>query len=756
MPKLEGGKIWLTTAEVAEFGVSENYIWQGLFRHRKLNTPSWKHRKHPEDRRITQIDYDSIPDSTKSKLPAKQELIEQYKAQQSESLGDAADMITKAHGDCLRIEDGHYFRSRGSLGTDKAQDLMSAAAWLRLLAAYKTKKDALTLGVADKKQLREIVIQLILEQDMHRRRQLYGFKVSNVAVLQRKELRWSKSYRSSFAKATEDEDLPKIQAEQAANHAALDTLLHANTGNNNRRIVGVLNPDPSKQILIAGGRIDLSEWHASRLLYFYTNPGSGGKFDFEEIHWRYSKLCRENDKKPVSISEVKHFLNLKEVKQYTVRERDGYKQLDRQLPYVKREKASYSLLKGGFDGFSVDFRTRTDEGIVMLIVVAVFDYHSEAITGFSIGLPKEHERGRLVRDMYLNHLNLHGKSYIELESDRAAFNTSPETMAIFEKTCKYFTQPGPKDTFNRTSNPKARKVERLLQEVNRLVQKGDVKGWKGSNITSYDPKRKPNEDYPLDPVPTYEDAVKQIIDLVSVFNNQKLKKYEWRSRMEVFESAIHPDAIDIPVWEKALLLHQSTKTQVRNGNISITVNDRPFEYAYPEYIDHAHLMMKGYRVKVHFNEQDMNTVDVFGENDIYLATLSRFKKPNESKYILDNDPDQQKALGQQEYRRSVAEEQLTWKAMEMEASVYGEDLPRNVSKEMAYEILKGWRMQYRNGIVEPFDKRFSEELITIDAVTTSKYYEDALLRSNDMKVPVTTDKSTEEKRREFIRKNHKK
>jgi Mu transposase, C-terminal len=60
---------------------------------------------------------------------------------------------------------------------------------------------------------------------------------------------------------------------------------------------------------------------------------------------------------------------------------------------------------------------------------------------------------------------------------------------------------------------------------------------------------------------------------------------------------------------------------VRSGLVAFEVNRKEYEYAFAEYYQHVHLMMKGYKVKVYYDETDMSSVDIFGENDQYIATL---------------------------------------------------------------------------------------------------------------------------------------
>src|SRR5690606_28492497 len=121
----------------------------------------------------------------------------------------------------------------------KSEDLKQASGWLRLLNKYRTPTETRAIGFPTKADLRKAVVEGILDNFRKTKSHLYGFKISNVTVLQRKELAWGKAYQSALEQYSNE---PKMEANRLANRAALGTLLHSNFGNNNRRIIGALNP----------------------------------------------------------------------------------------------------------------------------------------------------------------------------------------------------------------------------------------------------------------------------------------------------------------------------------------------------------------------------------------------------------------------------------------------------------------------------------------------------------------------------------
>jgi hypothetical protein len=560
-----------------------------------------------------------------------------------------------------------------------------------------------------------------------------------VAVLQRKELAWLNAFEQALEQHSND---PKIERERQANQAALGTLVHGNQGNNNRRVLGRLNENEAERIMLPSGKIDFSEWNARTLVYLFMNPGKANKYDFENLYRRYTLECSKQERQPeVNLSAVKAFLTSNEVKLYTTRERNGYAELDKMLPHVYGKKNVYSLSKGGYDGFQVDFTSRINGKQLMLTVVAVFDYSSGAITGFDVGLVED---GLMVRNMYRNHLNLMGgRSYCEIESDRFSGNLTDDTRTIFEKTCNHISQPRPNDPQGKAPNPKARFVERLIQELNRIAQ--NLEGWKGTNITSIDKNRKPNPDYRSgNYIEGYAESVKQIIDLVNAYNNDTWNREQ--SRMAECLANINPNAPTIPRESIAMLLNQHTITTVRNARILIEVNRREYEYAFPEFDQHAHQMMKGYKVKVYYDEADMSTVDVFGENDVYIGTLGKLHRIARAK--VEQTQEDLRGLGKMVAARKATEERIekpTRKLLELEASELGIDIS-NMSLKDAQELVAGMREITH-------EELFAKALATPNAQLTRSYYEDRLLRANGEPVPVSKreQQGMDDARREYER-----
>ncbi len=736
----------ITVTELESYGVSNSYVRKSLSLNKsKKGLGSWQHTSAPWDARVKLINYDTIPAATRSKLPTKQKLLELKQAEESQFIYneniECRIIIEELHKECTNTDDTHFFATTLN-DSDKAQELAEAAGWLRLLNQYKSKKDTRSINIDSKDKFRKIAHEIIGDRDDKRGAHLYGFKVANLRTLQNKELTWGKAFKAVI----ESDSKSNRTLLKQANKKALETLLPKYSATSNRQIIG--KPTGTDNDILINGGINVAEWHAKIITTLYKAPGMANKFDYEEVFRRYEKLAKKENVTTVGLRSVKRFLALSAVQLYCTHERNGFASLDKLLPHVKGKKPQYALSKGGYDGFQVDFYTKDSGKRFMLTVVAVFDYMSEAITGYDIGLV---ENGLMVRNMYRNHLKqMNGISYIELESDRFSGNLAKDTVTMFEQTCRKLTQPTPNDPHGKAPNPKARYVERILQEVNRMAQ--SLKGWKGTNITSIDSQRKPNPDYAAkNYIEDYNNGVNQIIQLISAYNNVALKKFANKSRMAMCLENLHPNAPEIEVWTQAMLLNQKTISTVRNGVVVIEVAKRKYEYVYPDFDLDIHLFNKRNKVTVYYDETNMDTVDVFGVNDKHLGTLRPLVRVNKA-FAEQTDEDKGRAAAMRANRQK-SQDRITRKSLEMEASLYDLDIS-NLPPEEAKAMVLGARSTQMADFIEPFQERFKEELEVAESSGSTAYYQDRLLLDRGLEVPVQVSNSDD--RRAYIRNKNKK
>lgn len=702
-------QIYVTNQELVGWGFSTNTIKE------------FKGEKSPDDGREYIYSYDKIADrseKTKAKLPEKELIIAHINAENAikdaEKCNISTSFVYRKFCNYLKITDLHFFKAK-KYSESKSKGLMNSMAMLRFLAATKLKKEDLKVvtGFESRELLLKTTIELFKDEEVN------GHIVRKALDLPMLPCSYDRLRKKVDA-------FVKFRANSKVNECE---FLCTKVGNTNSMIIG----KPSGTMdddLIEGTHINVAEFHAATLIKLAMNPGKGNKFDILETWNRYARKCKDVEKEPATYAAVKNFLAKPEVKQFYVWERHGFAAFDKMLPHIHGKRAEYSLRKGGMDGFQVDFYTQDKDKAVMLTCVAVFDYTSEAITGFEVGYV---ENGLTVRNAYRNHLRLHGgRTYNMLDMDGSMANTSDKTKELFAKVVgKVVVGMSDDPTYKHRANSKSRFSERLIQEINRLAQ--NLPEWKGTNVTSFNIQRKPNPDYVKKYKGTIDEGVAQVISLVNVYNNKSLEKYGNKSRIQVFQEKMDVTAEVIDYTTMAQVFNWSTIVSVRHDVIKIQLHKIDYEYYVPDRLAWASKMEAGSRVKVYYDEADMNEVHVFGwvvnnegdPQEHFLGTLKRGERAYRDE--ASQTTKDLALIGQQTQKRKVMIDKVQRKALEVEAYTYGIDITQFPNLNDLEMAVKGAREREPE---ETLEERYSEELATVEAVRTQKFYEEHFAQQN--------------------------
>lgn len=626
----------------------------------------------------------------------------------------------------ISYSDENYLIQNG-LSVKEAGQMARTCGWLDLLAAMKPKK-AREFGFENMPAFREYVFNTMASEF---KQGLIKFKdgmPSNIQILGRYERDWK-------------DNGPKC-------------MLTGRRGNTNRSIIG---KSTDNEVLMVG-RYNIKEWHAATIITIYTNPGDSRKFDKEETYRRYKRQCEKADKRPASIGAMKRFLNDQAVNVFCMGERDGYKELDKLMPSVRREKPKMSLIKGGFDGFQVDFYSEIDGANIMLTVEALFDYSSDAITGFDIGLV---ENGLMVRNMLRSHFALNdNRGFIELESDRGTTNLSAASKSIINRCCGTFKAPAPNWPVNvpgkkKPSNPKGRRVERIVREVNRIAQ--NMEGWKGGNVKSVRSNMEPNPDYKLNNLPKGLEAAKQaVISLINAYNHEKLKN--GASRWDNYINNINTDAPVILPLQQSLILNEWSITTVRAGLVSVELDKETYEFDFWNYLDYAHKLNKGFKCRVSFDPQRADKALIFAfdekdrnntEKDRFVCEITKLKRVKEALY--EQTDDDRKELGRQHSNRNKVILSQHRKYLELQASKMDLDIGDMDIKD-AQKIVSGALLSEGIDCIESFTERFGTPLNSKEAKRQEEFYKEMLLPGINIPVRSLPAENNESEKRKHQRK----
>lgn len=627
--------------------------------------------------------------------------------------------------------DENYLIQNG-VSVKEAGQMARTCGWLDLLVAMKPKK-AREFGFENMPAFREHVFNTMAKEF---KQGLIKFKEgmpSNIQILGRYE----RNYKDNGAKC----------------------MLTGRRGNTNRSIIG---KSTDNEVLMVG-RFNIKEWHAATIITIYTNPGDARKFDKEETYRRYKRQCEKAGNRHVSIGAMKRFLNDQAVNVFCMGERDGYKALDKLVPHVNRVKPQMSLTKGGFDGLQVDFYSEIDKKKIMLTVEALFDYASYAITGFDVGLV---ENGYMVRNMLRSHFAMNdNRAYLELESDRGSSSQSAISKSIIERCCERYNAPAPNWAVNvpgkkKPSNPKGRRVERLVEELNRVAQ--NIPGWKGGNITSVRANREPNPDYKETEIPKGLEAAKQaIIQLVNAYNHEP-NENSGVSRWDEYLNNINAEAPVILPLKQSSILNEWSITTVRAGLVKVELDKEVYEFDFWNYLDYGNMLNKGFKCRVSFDPQRANKALIYKydednkkntENDVFVCEIARLTRPQEA-YYEQTEADRKEIARQHNNRNKVivAEHRkyLEFLASQMDLSI-GDMEIKNAQKIVAGALLS-------DGIntVESFEDRFNVGLNTKEAKRQAEFYKDMLMPGMDVPVRSLPEENNEAEKRKHQRKKFKK
>lgn len=599
---IKDNQILLHVHDLISYGVSKETIKSGLKRN-KAGHHTWQNMVNPDDRRQRLIIYDSLPRSTKEKLPAAGELRNLIEADQTYTIAGSHDEKLLILANNIKkheeIKDYRLFLSWIS-DKVKANDLMQGAGILRFLASYITKRDTITLGYNSKKDLRKDVVNHIEREATMRGRHLYMFKVTSPAVLQQKELNWRKAFENSFERHS-NKDL--------AYHEQLKTLLHSNLENDNA--------------------LTFDKAHQDIALTLYLQPQ---KLDMFRIYLDYQIICEREGLAACAYSTVKKYLRSDKVQALAAGRRHGAQYAETKFrPFHHRTKPqqAFSMVAGDgwFPGRSVMVHfndRRTGQPIKKAQTCAVwlwFDASSDAIVGFGIAPT---ETGELIRESFRQIMILHNDVCPKSVLIDASWAKRQEIELLFKGA-------GVRIEHKRAYNPKANPAERNNRELNRLHRQLD-EHW--ASMTTNTIEYKHNPDNLKGAKSMNEDEFRQmIVNLINIYNNTQLPT--GKTRLQVLHDNMPAETHTIDALERVRVFGFKKIVTIRSGVLQLNIGTKKYEYEVPDWQNLIGKTARKCSVKVYYDESYMDTVDIYNyqdkdddNNDEYLTSCPRLNRYN--------------------------------------------------------------------------------------------------------------------------------
>ena len=607
--------LYLHNADLQEYGINPNTIER------------FESIRNPENKQERLYAYDFVYNRSakcREKLPNKEKLLAQLI--ESTTLAKKEELLTKelsliqAWSVFLDPMDTHWFQtklnqSKASNIGKKTRDLSTCMAILRLMDNCKTKSEVVYItGFASKEELILALGNRIKEQD------IYGLPAS----YDRLRVKYYE-YKKMVDAGTD----PRY------------AVIPGTFGNKNPQL--------------------LTEEHKAIINFFYFQPHKPSKLNTYE---RYVEQCTLHNMIPVSLSRVTEYLNGEFEKTVGVLIRDGKQAFEVQKGEFAHRISNYSLSLITGDGWQAGhpvthtiLRERKDGKVERVTVTGRmtvwiwFDWHSKAIISHEIS---GQENAASIRKSFRNAIRIMGgKIPMSVMMDKR-WALNPFLKQTFDKL-------GVSVQDKRAYNPKSNMAERNNKEVNKYHRALDEHWANMTNGHSADNRHNPehNRTAQAFTLKEFQDLIHQVIALynTSVLNSLKA------TPVEVLFRKINPEVRELDEFQKRWAFGNTRVESIKNGTFSISINKKEYEYQVPNWTNFLKMNIKNNKVKVYFDEDFMESVDIYrfedeknNDNDLYIATCQTVEAFNALQ--VEQSEKDKVILGQLKARQHELEESI--------------------------------------------------------------------------------------------------
>lgn len=449
--------LYVSVDGITATGIEVSSVWKGLYRNRKSDTQSWFHREDEQDARRVWIKVESIPEKTKMQL-------ERHYGQDLWGLCYRESLVEEATGK-IEPDDAGWFLRLSVYSVDQAAHLAEACGWLRLVSEeewwggrWSRKTDAMQTAA-----------------DVIAQRDLYGFRVSNWRVLNRRAKAWLEDGRES--------------------------LVSRKVGNNNAaKVTGKLRK------LVECRLIDL---YASEL-----------KPTVETVTDIYNREAAGNGWPQYTAERVRQLINKPSNVQRWIAARHGVNAARAKTESVlRRRRPAGPDVLWSIDGTTVQLFSSDGKTLVKeWYSVTVIDAYSDCVIGWACD--SSTETARLVLRAVRRAIQRRGTRPAFAQFDGSRANLSTEVQQVFErlKTIGIRSQP---------YNGKSKYVERVQGWIEQHFQRY-LPNFVGGNITARSLDARANPDYlkrlqKAGQIPGIDQIPMQLELAIETYNNTTIK-----------------------------------------------------------------------------------------------------------------------------------------------------------------------------------------------------------------------------------------
>ncbi len=619
-PVVINGSLYVFREYLKDYGLSDSYLNKQTSLARNGRTRFYKSISWDKDKRFNLIEYRTIPRATpcsvgkKYELPQPYELSEQYRQRKLQEVERMRAQLSDIQMVDVLIEDekdnrklielsaeyqilsdyDYFLRHEVKLQDFQARGLMKWAGVLRFLhAAYNGGKEFVQSNfsrIESYKELRDRVMKWINAEKNINEKNWYGLNLGNDQSFQRRV--------NEFGALQGQEALGSIISGKFANVNAL------------RRTYN----------------------HEASLFRFYAEAQ---KLDIRETHRRYVMQMIENGlqrKDTIGYEAARLFLTRDDIQAKAAKLRHGKQYSDtNERPFAMRKKPEVALkmvsgdgiwfglpvksIKKVWDDVTKKFVEKTT--ISKLISFIWYDVASGAIVGWKHNFAQGGETNKMVRESFRRIGHVTGGYFPEEMQLDAKLTKNAHIKSFIERLGVHVRNKKP-------HNPKDSPAERYHKEINKLLR-GMSAQW--LNINNHNINFVHNPDaipYNLENAVNAGTAVGLIDAIFTIYNNIGMERLGGLSPIEYLKAHISPNAKQYTEFSSNMLFNETSVVTINNGTFKLQYEKTKYEYEVPNWHDVIGSTNKNKKIRVYYNEEQMQEVQICSFTDENNAAYDKF------------------------------------------------------------------------------------------------------------------------------------
>ena len=543
-----------------EYDLALNTVKKGLARFRKGTSKYWRHYKDALDSRLNWVAYEGLPTDTKLRV--------EYLYSDVSLRYYTEELISQART-LIEPGDVSWFEQAYPYSAAQAKDLSEACGWCRLLS-----NDVQMIFEGyfkNKKTLFDISAKVVGAQ------KLYGFKIGNARVLQRKV----KAFRESGRDSLLSKKLGNVNATKGANCRELIE----------KRIVHL---------------------YASAL-----NP------DMEIISRIFNNEAVEKSWANMSVATIRRIVRKPQYAAMIAAMRDGVNSARGGHEWhMKRARPSRPDMMWSFDGTTVQLYNADNKGkaIKSWYILYVTDAATNCVVGWALG---RRENSQLILRALRKAFTFGMYVPKFFQYDNFSANKGKEVQDVIGKL-ESIGIPG------QPYNGKGKYVERIIGQIEQRVMR-HLPNFVGGNITGRSKKAQRNPDYikwqeKNGRLPSEADIIEQVDLAIKVWNHTANKKGV--RPIDAYNVA-HPERKRMTAITLANLFWVKRSKMLRYNPEGFRMEVAGELYYYEVYSEDGVTDVNfrkyhgGERFIVRYDPDDLSRINVYNQNDSWVATAEK-------------------------------------------------------------------------------------------------------------------------------------